>query len=51
MKKRKMKEKRLDSRQANWPPAPEKQKKKSKKDVMEDWFESITIRPSKGEQL
>jgi len=51
MKKKRMKEKRLDARNSNWPPAPEKSKKKPSKDVKDDWFESIVIRPSRGEPI
>lgn len=47
---RKIREKRTDARDMNWPPVPEKSKKK-KKDVMETWFENITIRPAKGEPI
>jgi hypothetical protein len=48
--KRKSREKRIDARDMNWPPAPSKSKRK-KKDVMEQWFEAITVRPAKGEPI
>jgi hypothetical protein len=45
--KRKLKEKRLDARNMNWPPAPTKKSRKEKK---EDWLSNIVVRPSKGEE-